>query len=93
MDDPGYVPGGVAVGRIVHFRPPAGGGYKTADCLAAMITRVWSPTMVNLTVYPDGTNQFDAGGGVATSLNRWETSVKWDPSAEEPRSWHFPETV
>jgi hypothetical protein len=94
MEDPGYAPGGVAVGRIVHFRRPDGQGYKPSDRhLAAIITRVYSPTMVSLTVFPDGTNDFDAGGGVASSLNRWESSVPWDPDGDTPRSWHFPETV
>jgi hypothetical protein len=100
----GYVPGGVAVGRIVHFVPPDGQGYKKGQYgpagydgearrhLGAIINHVWSPTM-NLTVFPDGTNDFDAGPGIASALVRWETSVDWDPDGEKPRSWHFPETV
>jgi hypothetical protein len=51
-------------GRVVWFRPGGGdalfGEYVNAGCqpLAATIARVWSPTMVNLSVLsPDGVPQ------------------------------------
>lgn len=93
---------GVAVGRVVHFVVPDGQGYRVhpgspRPHLAGIITQVWNPDSgyVNLTVFPDGTNQFDSGGGnIATSLVRWETSVLFDASADPaPRTWHFPERV
>lgn len=41
-----------SVGRIVIVRDPSNGGGE-AGTAPAIINRVWSPTCVNVTVFPD----------------------------------------
>lgn len=68
------------VGRIVHFRREP---LELADVgnspLAAMVTKVWNPTMVNLTVFNED--------GSTTA----ETSVQFHQSDDlTPRSAFWP---
>ena len=65
-----------SVGRIVHFVGEAPGH------LAAIVTKVWSPTMVNLQVF--GTEFTDPP---VTA----RTSVECDESATRTYAWHWPE--
>lgn len=68
------------VGRIVHFRSLTGESFNgTHDPQAAIITRVWSESVVNLTVFPDAGTPFS------------ETSVTFLQSdLNEPRSAFWP---
>lgn len=67
-----------SVGRIVHFIPAPG-----ADCQAAIVTKVWSPTGINVRV-------FAPGGGTDPAF----TSVVESPDRDQPGfSWHWPERV
>lgn len=64
-----------SIGRIVHY---VGGDGQ--HC-AGIITRVWSDTCVNLSVFVESEKLFVA------------TSVIHDPKATDPNSWHWPEKV
>jgi hypothetical protein len=70
-----------SVGRVVLYQPtPAerigrGGG----EFWPAVVTRVWSPTVVNLHVLPDGDRVF-----YVTSVERARDG------ADAPRSWRWP---
>ena len=65
-----------SVGRIVHFLHASGEG--PTGCQAAIVTAVWSDTMVNLAV-------FSANGGASNP-----SSVGL---GDELRTWHWPEYV
>jgi hypothetical protein len=64
-----------SVGRIVHRVASDG------ECLAAIITQVWSDEMVNLATF------------LRNGSLQPETSVKYGESGEEDRAWHWPELV
>lgn len=50
---PGTLPGmKPSIGRIVHVTGPAASA-NGVDIAPAIITRVWSDTMLNVTVFPD----------------------------------------
>lgn len=56
--------------------------------VAAIITRVWNDTCVNLRVFFDGTNDVPEG------TSEWVTSVVNDESKKPAeRTWHWPERV
>jgi hypothetical protein len=75
-----------SIGRVVHYVLPD--GRYPGEHRPAFIVKVWSETHVNLQVFVDGTNDYtDYNGSV------WVTSVAFDPSGEQPRSWHWPERV
>jgi len=84
---------GLSVGRIVHFKNPR---FDNGACRAAMIVRVWSTSgTVNLTVFPDWSNDSKDGTGQGV---RWETSVQHESQLSEEslataNSWHWPEHV
>ncbi len=67
------------VGRVVHYRPREGECQRFAsmevDVLPAVVTRVWSPSCVNLHVFPEGMNPM------------WVTSVEFDAAKEGCWSW------
>lgn len=88
---------GLGIGRIVHFvpgNPPQRADDPTvpqmAPAQAAMIVRVWNDQgMVNLSVFPDGSNDSQPLRLVNEKMNYWATSVEY--SAEpKPHSWHWP---
>lgn len=64
-----------SIGRIVHFVS------NTGDHWPAVITRVWSATMVNVHVLPDLNPAFTF------------SSCKLDEHAAKPNTWHWPEPV
>lgn len=66
-----------SLARIVHF---IGGDNEHR---AAIITKVWSDTCVNLFVFPTGSN-YDPEP-VQTSVVHYDDSRTW--------SWHWPERV
>jgi hypothetical protein len=67
-----------SLGRIVHFFPTTG-----SEPLAAVITRVWSDTCVNLEV-------FGSAAGPDETQGRFPTSVVQGPG---PRTWSWPPRV
>lgn len=76
-----------SIGRVVHYVLPD--GPHIGEHRPAFVVKVWSETNLNLQVFVDGTNDYpdDYDGAV------WATSVSFDPSGEQPRSWHWPERV
>lgn len=71
-----------SLGRIVLFRSHESNGAKEHP---AMITRVWSDTCVNLTVFPDFANHFVM-----------KTSVNQNENLEGPNQdnvWRWPPRV
>jgi len=78
-------------GRIIQFVCPDGETVRPA-----IIVRVWTDEVVNLSVFYDGTNDgYDVRGreelSGLDSLSEWATSVHYDGS-EKPaaRTWHWP---
>jgi hypothetical protein len=65
-----------SVGRIVHYL-----GCDSSDCLAAIITRVQSPSEIDLLVVTTDGLYFRKGCYLSEDLNK--------PAG----SWHWPETV
>lgn len=69
------------IGRIVHFRPADGdtaarNNYSDSAAeviLPAIITRVWSDTCVNLTIFPDNAAPF-----TRTSVTFGEAKFGWE---------------
>lgn len=72
----------LTIGRIVHFVLDRG-RHKGAH-RAAIVTRVWSPTMVSLDVFTSGE---DDGERSPLSV----TSIKCDSDEKKPATWHWPE--
>jgi hypothetical protein len=73
---------GLKPGRIVYFRHRDGGESP------AMVVKVWNDQgYVNLYVFPDGSNDHRAYGGVEQRVGR-ETSVEYS-EADKPFSWHW----
>ncbi len=73
------------VGRIVHFVLTDG------QVRPAIVVRVWSPEMVNLRVFLDGTNDRDVAG--ACNADGWATSVHYHEYAVgnyAPGTWFWP---
>lgn len=68
-----------SIGRIVHYVLDGSGEHRPA-----IITRVYAPTCVNLHVFGDS-------GDLGRDINRYPTSVQYDPSGEASSSWHWPE--
>lgn len=65
---------GLTTGRIVHYI----NGDKHR---AAVITYVWGDSgVVNLYVFPDGSHPLE---------NLTPTSISFDNTASEPRTWHW----
>lgn len=75
-----------SIGRVVHYVLPD--GRNPGEHRPAFIVKVWGPTSVNLQVFVDGTNDYPEYAGSV-----WATSVPFDPSGEQPSSWHWPEYV
>ena len=76
-----------ALGRIVHYILPD--GHHIGDHRPAIITRVWSDTCVNLTVFTDSENDGFPPNGL---IHR--TSVSFHEAVRhEFGSWHWPEFV
>ncbi len=70
------------IGRIVHYHAPEAEASNGTQLFAAMVTRVWSETCVNLTVYPDGGNAY------------FRTSVEIQGRHQgADRSWSWPPRV
>ena len=69
------------IGRIVHYKntETEKGFQQGADTVPALITRVFSDTCVNLTIFQD-----------AAELTRRQTSVML---GTEPGTWAWPERV
>ncbi len=69
-----------SVCRIVLYRPlrREREGMGGAEAYPAVITRVWSPSCVNLHVLPDGGDAF------------FVTSRVLDPSGEAEGTWRWP---
>ena len=68
------------IGRIVHFVKSVG------QVRPAIVTHVFSESMVNLTVFSDGS--FDPSSEPAS---RCVTSVECDRDGIEADTWHWPE--
>lgn len=84
-------PTGLIEGRIVHYIPCADDGFLHKDRhIAAVVVRVWDKVhgTVNLRLFLDGDNDHPS---YQRRENEWKTSVKYDDTATEPRSWHYPE--
>lgn len=64
--------------RIVQFKDNAG------HIMPAIITRVWSDTLVNLTAFPDPSD-----ASLQNAVER-PTSVEYDDSLEQPYRWRWP---
>lgn len=73
------------LGRIVLYQPQTIG----ADPRPAVITKVWSPTMVNLHVLGGlitGTDGVvEEQGSLPTSVELWDS-----PEPQKPRTWAWP---
>lgn len=69
------------VGRIVHYFPDQ----DTANPLAAIVTRVWSPTCVNLQVFEDGSSPSRVKDATTSVQLRDESNKKnvWDWPARD----------
>lgn len=65
-----------SVGRIVHFIQAPGD-----ECQAAIVVRVWTPTMVNLAAFDGNGEPFR------------KTSVPMLTEGGAGFSWHWPERV
>lgn len=75
-----------SIGCVVHYVLPD--GCYPGEHRPAFIVKVWSDAQINLQVFVDGTNDCpDYNGSV------WATSVHFDPTGTELRSWHWPEHV
>ena len=75
-----------SIGWVVHYVLPD--GRYPGEHRPAFVVKVWSETVVNLQVFVDGTNDYpDYDGAV------WATSVPFDPSGTQLRSFHWPEYV
>lgn len=70
-----------SIGRIVHF-------VYNAVHFPAIITKVWSPTCVNLYALPNGSDYL---GLANPSEPLVATSVSFDESGTCGYSWHWPE--
>jgi hypothetical protein len=81
---------GLIEGRIVHY-VLANGQHRPA-----IVVRNWSNPaipgsdgMVNLIVFADGSNDYEAIQG-ATELGMfWATSVHYDPAGKMHHTWHW----
>lgn len=82
----------VTEGRIVHYV------LKNGEHRAALVVRAWrnlsAPDLVNLYVFLDGTNDrpdaaYDGAQYAPGVL--WVTSVHYDASGTQYRTWHWPE--
>ena len=69
-----------SVGRIVHFIETERDNEEVLRHYAAIITRVWNDSVVNLTV-------FDFHGG--SSVVR--TSIEYGQAGDRRMTWHWPE--
>lgn len=74
------------VGTMVHYMPGVFGGipslpYKARRCMPATITRSMG-TVVNLVVFPDGTNDLHLEKVPNPLPIRWEQSVALGPADE-----------
>lgn len=80
-----------SIGRIVHIVNPWTlplASPTEPNHIAAMVTRVWSDTCINVRVFYDGPE--DAPEGADERL----TSICYDDQAEPDRgTWHWPEKV
>lgn len=74
-----------SIGRIVHF-------VQNQVHYAAIITKVWSDTTVNLHVFPNGSNTITPGAqNLACSVTL--SAPTSCCGAVKEWSWHWPETV
>lgn len=73
------------IGRIVHYM---NGGVH----YPAIVTKVWTPLCVNITVFPNGSDDYSPGANGAFTSPQIVTSVTY-AAASDPtdRSWHWPE--
>ncbi len=75
-------------GRIVHVRLP--NGRHAGECRPAIVVKAWSPTVANMQVFIDGSN--DDGHSLQVMVPgalAWFTSVA--PATEtNPYGWHWP---
>lgn len=77
-----------SVGRIVSFYPQEsdldsrGNGIEVGQPIPAVITRVWSDTVVNLRVLADSSGSLP-----------WRTSVTLRTNPDHVFSWAWPERV
>lgn len=86
-------PAGLTEGRVVHYIPGPHDRLKNNDRhVAAVVVKVWDrhAGTVNLRLLLDGSNDTDNWKEPAAS---WVTSVPYDETGTEPRSWHYPERV
>jgi hypothetical protein len=69
------------IGRTVHYVHAVSTAAEKKPVVhwPAIITRVWSSTLVNLTVFPDGSTPF------------CYSSCPLDESGAKPSTWHWPE--
>ena len=77
------------IGRVVHFvqKRPAGYGEGLVH-VPAIIVAVWGPETVNLQVFTDRGNSESYDDPPNT---KWVTSVGYDETGSQPRTWHWPE--
>jgi hypothetical protein len=73
---------GLTEGRIVHYVIPED-GRNAGEHRAAMVVRVWQNGVCNLHVFWDGDND----GAVVP--NWWITSVHYDETGTQGRTWHW----
>lgn len=78
-----------SIGRVVHYVLDA--GPHMGDHRPALIVQVWSDMLVNLVVFPDGSNDYYPHQG-DEPLTLWRTSKKLD-NEYKPGTWHWPEYV
>lgn len=66
-----------SIGRIVHF-------VENGIHFAAIVTKIWSDTCINLYVFDDGS------GNLSSNT---KTSVVYYEDASQDYTWHWPEKV
>lgn len=81
-----------SIGRMVHYVLDS--EFKNpGEHRPATIVRIWSGGFVNLLVQIDGGNDDPRYDAANPQLVKWITSVQFDPTATNLRSWHWPEFV
>lgn len=86
----GYPMEGLTPGRIVHFVMPD--GRYPGEHRPAIIVKVWTgqpPYTVQLQVFTDGLNDAPTNDHSYAKGIAWFTSVTYDETGKQLRSWHW----
>lgn len=84
----------ISIGRIVHYVMEDGPNKGT--CRPAIVTHVWGTGVpgndtVQMTVFPDGTNDGARNDDTSGAAAIWRTSVRHYEEPDWPvRTWHWP---